>query len=63
LTYGNACLEERVGERIVYAGLCAAQGRNCPRVYQLVCGLNGIPAKMTASWKTQGKHWPMRVLV
>ena len=42
LTYGNACLAERAGERIMHAGLCEAQGRNCPRTYQPVCGLNGV---------------------
>jgi hypothetical protein len=27
--------------RILHAGLCESQGKNCPRVYQPVCGLDG----------------------
>ena len=42
MTYGNACQAERNGMRIVHAGLCEAQGRNCPRDYLPVCGLDGI---------------------
>ncbi|MBT8078994.1 MAG: Kazal-type serine protease inhibitor family protein [Gammaproteobacteria bacterium] len=34
-------MAERAGTRIVHAGLCEAQGRNCPRTYQPVCGLDG----------------------
>jgi hypothetical protein len=26
----------------MHAGLCEAQGQNCPRIYQPVCGLNGV---------------------
>jgi hypothetical protein len=41
-TYGNACIAERNGARIQYAGLCEAQGQNCPPDYQPVCGLDGV---------------------
>ena len=42
VTYGNACIAERAGARIQYAGLCEVQGRNCPPDYLPVCGLDGM---------------------
>jgi hypothetical protein len=40
-TYANACVAERRGARIEYAGVCEELGRNCPRTYQPVCGMDG----------------------
>ena len=35
-------MAERKGVRIDYAGICEEQGRNCPREYLPVCGMDGV---------------------
>ena len=40
MTYLNACIAERSGTRIQYAGLCAEQGTACEEIYMPVCGID-----------------------
>jgi len=40
MTYLNACIAERSGARIQYAGLCPEQGKFCEETYMPVCGID-----------------------
>jgi hypothetical protein len=39
-TFLNACVAERAGINIIYAGLCETQGNNCSNQYAPVCGID-----------------------
>ncbi|MEC7860036.1 MAG: Kazal-type serine protease inhibitor domain-containing protein, partial [Pseudomonadota bacterium] len=39
-TFLNACVAERTGVNILYAGLCQEQGNNCSNNYVPVCGVD-----------------------